>query len=98
MFVLSILFGCRPETRFQVKTLKFGKEAYGYQIDQQGMLFIKQEFIPAIPCKKYFANEQHALAIGQLVVKKLEQNESPAIHSRELTERGIDTNCVALPD
>jgi len=93
---VGILCGCQP-SNYKVEVLKFGDESYGYQIDYKGKLFIKQEYIPAIPCKKYFQSEAHAKAIAELMVEKIQKRESPSINKEELTALGIDTNCVALP-
>jgi hypothetical protein len=77
--------------------LTFGEASFGYQINYKGKLFIKQEYIPAIPCKQYFQRKEDAKAIGNLMVEKLEKKEMPSIHKNELVAQGIDTNCVALP-
>ena len=97
LVTISLLLGCQPKPSLDVKVLSFGADSYGYQINYKGKLFIQQEFVPAIPCKKYFSNEQQALDVGNLVMKKIQLHESPAIHVNELIEKGIDTNCVALP-
>lgn len=94
---VGIFFGCQPTSRYEVSVLNLGEQAFGYQINDQGKLFIQQEFIPAIPCQKHFQSEEDAKAIGQLMVKKIEKKESPSINKKELMARGIDTNCVALP-
>ncbi len=97
LVIISLVLGCQSKPSLDVKVLAFGKDSFGYQINYKGKLFIQQEFIPAIPCKKYFSSEQQALDVGNLVMKKIQRNESPAIHTNELIEKGIDTNCVALP-
>ena len=93
---VGIPIGCQP-SNYQVEVITFGKESFGYQINYKGKLFIKQEYIPAIPCKKYFQTEANAKAIGDLMIEKIEKKESPSINKNDLVELGIDTNCVALP-
>ena len=93
---VGVLIGCQP-SNYQVEVLEFGEESFGYQINYNGKLFIKQEYIPAIPCKQYFQSEANAKAIAHLMIEKIEKKESPSINKDELVAYGIDTNCVALP-
>lgn len=94
---VGVLVGCQPTSHYEVSVLNFEEAGFGYQINYRGKLFIQQEFVPAIPCKKYFQSEENAKAIGQLMVEKIEKKEFPSINKKELVSYGIDTNCVALP-
>ena len=97
MFIwVGILTGCQPST-YQVEILTFGEASIGYKINYKGKLFIKQEYIPSIPCKRYFESKADAKAIANLMIAKLEKKEMPSIYKNELVTNGIDTNCVALP-
>jgi hypothetical protein len=93
---VGVLSGCQP-SNYEVEILKFDAESYGYQINYKGKLFIKQEFIPAILCKKHFQSEANARAIADWMVEKMQKRESPSINKEVLIALGIDTNCVALP-
>jgi hypothetical protein len=57
---------------------------WGYQITNNDILIIKQSIIPVISNSKSFKTEKEALAVGQLVVKKLNANNSPTITKNDL--------------
>ncbi len=57
---------------------------WGYVIKNNDKIIIKQSIIPAISNYKSFETEKEALAVGQLVVQKLDSNNSPTITKNDL--------------
>ncbi|WP_232735223.1 DUF4907 domain-containing protein [Flavobacterium sp. 5] len=57
---------------------------WGYQITNHDKIIIKQTIIPVISNSKGFKTEKEALIVGQLVLKKLNSNNSPTITKNEL--------------
>ena len=96
LFGVILLIQCQSKSPYEVEVLNFGEASYGYQINLHGKLFIKQEYMPAVACKKYFKTEKQAESIANLMIDKMERKESPTIQLSELIHLGIDTNCVAL--
>ena len=94
--ILMCFHGCKPEPAYVLKTIVFEDNSYGYEIFLKGKLFIKQENIPAIPCKKHFKHKKEAIAVGNLVIQKIKSRELPSVELNELTRLGIDTNCLDL--
>lgn len=62
---------------------------WGYTITVNNKLFIKQTEIPAIEGNKGFTTEEDAAKVAQLVINKIEKNESPAVKKEELEKLGI---------
>lgn len=71
-----------------VKTFQSG-EGWGYEIFVDGQRFIHQDQIPGAPGKQNFVSQQEALLVGELVIKKIKENELPSIHSPELDSLNI---------
>lgn len=96
LFFVMMLFSCENQSdMYEVSVIRFEKSGYGYQIDYKGKLFIKQEFIPVISCKKHFETSKRAIDIANLMIEKLSKKESPSITLKELIKKGVNTNCVA---
>lgn len=57
---------------------------WGYAITNNNKTIIKQTIIPVIGESKSFKTEQEALAVGQLVLEKLNSNNSPTITKNDL--------------
>ncbi len=62
---------------------------YGYTIYYESEEYIWQPFIPAIEGVSAFQSEKEAKSVGELVVKRLEQNEHPAISKEDLLKLKI---------
>ncbi|WP_179352187.1 DUF4907 domain-containing protein [Winogradskyella vidalii] len=65
-----------------------------YEIYEEGNLFIRQEFIPAVKGKQVFKSKKDAEAIGKLMVSKLANNEFPAISIADLNQNNIRYNNI----
>ncbi len=58
---------------------------WGYQIFNNGAIYINQPHIPAIPGKKGFSDEDKAIKTAQFIINKLENNIfPPTISVKEL--------------
>jgi hypothetical protein len=62
---------------------------WGYNVLADNKVYIKQEFIPAVPGKLGFKSADDALQVGNLVVKKISLNQPPTISVKELDSLGI---------
>ena len=84
------LNACRetPSVRYNLKLIKL-EQGWGYEIRKDNNPFIYQDCIPAVAGKKAFADRKSAKATGKLVLKKLRNNQMPAITIPELKELGV---------
>jgi hypothetical protein len=80
---LLIFVFTQKEQDLKVESIKVG-HGWGYSITYNDKLIIKQTSIPVISEYKSFKTEKEALAVGQLVVKKLNANLSPTITENDL--------------
>ena len=62
---------------------------WGYAINVDGKLFIKQESIPAVAGNKHFASKEDAEKTGNLVMNKLLKGKFPALSAEEVMASGI---------
>jgi|SRR5450432_3469657 Domain of unknown function (DUF4907) len=62
---------------------------WGYNIIADGKVYIKQEYKPAVPGKQGFKSAAEAMLVGNLVVKKITENQLPTITIRELDSMGL---------
>ncbi|MGQ7946361.1 DUF4907 domain-containing protein [Flavobacterium sp. WC2509] len=74
---------CQKEQDLKIQSIKV-TDGWGYQITNNDKIIIKQTIIPVIRNSKSFKTEKEALAVGQLVVKKLNANNSPTITKNDL--------------
>jgi hypothetical protein len=82
------------ETSNPYKTEVFTVEnGFGYQINYNSKLLIKQEYIPAVQLNKTFCTEQDANSVAQLVSEKLYNKENPQITLENLNQLNIALNC-----
>ena len=80
----SVLFiFCRKEQDLKIQSIKTGN-GWGYIIKNYNKTIIKQTIIPEISEFKSFKTEKEALAVGQLVLQKLNSNNSPTITKNDL--------------
>ncbi|WP_412987332.1 DUF4907 domain-containing protein [Pontimicrobium sp. IMCC45349] len=70
---------------------------YGYTIQENNKILIKQNNIPAIEKSNSFCSKKEAKKTAKLVISKLNSNKPPTITTKELTTLGISFNCVNLP-
>jgi hypothetical protein len=57
---------------------------WGYDILVDHKIFIHQEFIPAIPGKKPFANKEDALRTANVAIQKIVNGKTPYITRKEI--------------
>ncbi|QKJ62509.1 DUF4907 domain-containing protein [Flavobacterium sp. M31R6] len=80
---LLIFIFCQKEKKLNVQSIKIN-HGWGYAITNNNQIIIKQTIIPAISEHKSFQTEKEAIAVGKLVIKKLNANKSPTITKNEL--------------
>lgn len=91
-FLVIARFGLKGETSKQ----PFSSEVisvhggFGYQILNGEKILIRQEFIPAVQGEKPFLIAKDAKSIGELVVHKLTNGETPVIHIEEIEKFNIE--------
>lgn len=74
--------------RLHSEILNLGN-GYGYQIELDNKLLIRQEYIPILSGKKPFANAQDAKRTADKIISKLQNKESPILTLSELKELQI---------
>ena len=62
---------------------------WGYNILADEKIYIKQEYMPAVPGKQGFKSAADAMMVGNLVVKKITENKMPTITLHELDSMGL---------
>ncbi|HSZ87101.1 MAG TPA: DUF4907 domain-containing protein [Puia sp.] len=67
---------------------------WGYEILTDGKVYIKQDFIPAIPGRHSFETKEQALQVGNKVLDKIEHKQLPVITFAELKEMNIIKDSV----
>jgi flagellar basal body-associated protein FliL len=68
---------------------------WGYEILADGKVYIKQDFIPAIPGRQSFKTKEQALQVGNKVLDKIEHKQMPVITFAELREMNIIRDSVS---
>ena len=64
-------------------------DGYGYQIELESRVLIKQEYIPILKGKKPFATSKDAKRTADKIIYKLQNKESPILTISELKELQI---------
>ncbi|HEX4373019.1 MAG TPA: DUF4907 domain-containing protein [Puia sp.] len=67
---------------------------WGYEILTDGKVYIKQDFIPAVPGRHSFETKEQALQVGNKVLDKIEHKQLPVITPVELKEMNINVDSV----
>jgi hypothetical protein len=81
--VFLFLVSCKNKTELGVKSFK-GNAGWGYTIETNEKIIIKQTMIPTVSQKRSFKNEADALKVGNLVLERIKQNLSPTITKKDL--------------
>lgn len=76
----------RKDQKVTYKTIQAEDQTWGYEIAIDKTPFIRQTSIPGQPGNKGFPKVKQATAAAELVIKKLETNESPSISEEELLQ------------
>jgi hypothetical protein len=80
---LLIIVFYQKEQNLKVQSIRVAN-GWGYCIANNDKIIIKQTIIPVISESKSFKTEKEALAVGQLVLQKLDSNNSPTITKNDL--------------
>lgn len=96
LIVFSLFdFKFKPNTEIEVEVYTV-YNGYGFLLNENGKVIIKQDFIPVIPEKKVFCTSQDAKKTGNLVKQKIIDKKNPAITMSELKQLNLDFNCLDL--
>ena len=95
LFVLSITaFAVTQYYKQRINNIalktKLTNSGWGYDIYVKGKLFITQDNIPTIKGFKAFKTEDDAKKIGNLMVLKMKQNQTPNVTEQELDSCNIN--------
>jgi hypothetical protein len=85
IFIIGLLLFIfyRKEQDLKIESLKTA-HGWGYIIANNNKIIIKQTIIHVISESKSFKTEKEALAVGQMVLEKLNSNNSPTITKNDL--------------
>ena len=83
-----IFFSCRKKTTLRVEAVK-NNYGWGYNVLAGDRVYIKQDFIPALPGTHGFVSADDAMKVGTLVAKRISEGEQPTISRRDLDSLGI---------
>jgi hypothetical protein len=84
MVVVLLLFvSCQKNTELTLKSFQVN-QGWGYSIEMNDKIIIKQSVIPTLPNKKSFISEGDALKVGNLVLDRITQKISPTITKKDL--------------
>ena len=95
LFIFISSCSLKNQDRFETKVHKT-ITGYGYTINLNGKVIIKQDYIPYVQDKISFCTTKDAQKIADIVKKKLIKNENPSISLIELEQQGITLNCLDL--
>lgn len=92
MFGLLIISSCQDKQRsgtllrlVPVHT----SHGWAYKITRNEQSWIYQEYIPAVPGYQSFSTKEEAMRVGKLVMRKLQQQQLPAVSVYELDSMKI---------
>ncbi|HLX90700.1 MAG TPA: DUF4907 domain-containing protein [Puia sp.] len=69
---------------------------WGYEILTDGKVYIRQDFVPAIPGRHAFPSREKALRVGKAVLDKIEHKQMPVMTLDELKKMGIITDSLTI--
>jgi len=79
---------CKKEDNLKVESIKT-PNGWGYTILKNDKIIIKQTIVPVVSQHKSFQTKKEALAVGKLVLQKLNSNLSPTITKKDLVSLKI---------
>lgn len=83
MIVLSTVIYAKRGHFYKVEIFK-SEQGWGYDIVKNNKTYIHQPYMPVVGGQVPFSTRQSARKTGRLVVKKIQNQESPAITLEEL--------------
>lgn len=69
------------------------ENGFGYKINYNSKVLIKQNYIPAVQSNKTFCSARDAEQVANLVIEKLKAKKSPNITLQNLNQLNINLNC-----
>jgi hypothetical protein len=72
----------------ELKPIQTSK-GWGYDILQDGKIFIHQDIIPAVAGGHGFRSREDALAVGQLVYDRVKAGQMPMVTAEEVRKMGV---------
>lgn len=83
MLTALLLTACTGKNSFKTESFKT-KAGWGYLIESNNKILIRQAIIPVINERKSFTTEEDALKTGNLVAEKLNKGLSPTVTKNDL--------------
>ena len=83
-----IIYGLKTDRTIKSKIISLD-EGYGYEIEVNNKVFIHQEYMPGVKGYKLFESKEEAQKVADIVIKKLNNNESPKVCTEELIKAGL---------
>lgn len=83
MIIFLLLVSCEKKSDYEVKSFPVNN-GWGYTIEINNKIIIKQTVIPTVSAKRNFNNEADALKVGNWVLKRIKQNLSPTVTKKDL--------------
>ncbi len=90
LLVYTIVLHASQAGKVKVRTYRVN-EGWGYQILLRNKVYIDQPFIPVFQGKVAFPDKRSAHRAGNLVKRKLVNNELPALTKDDLKKLGLDS-------
>ena len=81
--ILLLLVSCKKNEEYDVKSFPVNN-GWGYTIEINNKIIIKQTVIPTVSEKRSFTSEADALKVGNWVLKRIKQNLSPTVAKKDL--------------
>lgn len=95
IIVMVSVFNFKPNNKIKVEVYKVDN-GFGYLLNENGKVLIKQNFIPAVPGKKAFCTIEDAKKTANIVKQKIVDKKSPTITINELKQLNLNYNCLDL--
>jgi len=94
VFYMMYRYFEEPVNRAQLYAQVFEVDSgFGYIIQNDGKILIRQENIPVIPEYRRFCTRNDARKVSEMVLKKLQKKQSPTISIEDLKKLEIATSC-----
>ncbi|MCW0482341.1 DUF4907 domain-containing protein [Gaoshiqia sediminis] len=78
-----LLFSCQRDSKPKLEVFQTEK-GWGYVVKKSDHVVIHQGIIPAVPGNQSFSTKEDAEKIGQLVLKKINDDQHPSLTVNEL--------------
>lgn len=95
VIVVFTVFDFEPKSNIQVKIYEVDG-GFGYLLNDNGKVLIKQGFIPGISGSHAFCSKEDAIKTAEKVRQKIINKESPTLTIHELKALDLRLNCLDL--